>query len=76
MGGFFGNLFDLNGDGELSAGERAMDFALFHHMASGDETERELSDAGLDPCDLDLMDAGERRDALEDAGFDAWDFDC
>ena len=34
MDGLFGNLFDINGDGELSTGERMMDFALFHHMVT------------------------------------------
>lgn len=50
MDGLFGNLFDINGDGELSAGERMMDFALFHHMATGgDEAAEKLSEAGIDP---------------------------
>ena len=30
--GFFGGLFDIDGDGELSAAERALDFAMFSEM--------------------------------------------
>ena len=76
MDGLFGNLFDINGDGELSAGERMMDFALFHHMATeGDEAAEKLSEAGIDPLDFEFMDDDERRDALEDAGLDLDDLD-
>lgn len=78
MDGLFGNLFDIDGDGELSAGEHMMDFALFHHMANecDDELAEKLENAGIDPLDVELMDDDERRDALEDAGIDSDDLDC
>ena len=37
-GGFFGNLFDLNHDGELDCVERTMDFIAFNELM--EETER------------------------------------
>lgn len=37
------------------------------------QTELELS--GLDPNELELMDADERREALEDAGLDPDEYD-
>lgn len=40
-----------------------------------DELEDELMFSGLDKDDLELMDSYERREALEDAGLDADDFD-
>lgn len=41
MKGFFGNLFDMNKDGELNATERFMDFMLFHDLMTADEEEDE-----------------------------------
>lgn len=77
MDDLFGSLFDINGDGELSAGERMMDFALFHHMATegDDELAEKLENAGIDSLDFELMDDNERLDALEDAGLDLDDLD-
>ncbi len=40
-----------------------------------EEMEDELMYAGLDKDELELMNPDERREALEDAGFDADDFD-
>lgn len=39
--GFFGGMFDFNGDGKLDGFERAADMAAFHHMMS--ETEKQDS---------------------------------
>ena len=39
----------------------------------GDRTELELS--GLDPDELEFMDAEERREALEEAGLDPDEYD-
>ncbi len=77
MEGFFGSMFDFNGDGKLSAPERMMDFGLLHYVATDDEDDERraaLEDAGIDPDDFDLMDDDERRDALEDAGLDPDDY--
>lgn len=73
--GFFSELFDLNGDGVLDAGERALDFMAFNELMIGAEkAERpeyvqELEDAGLDYDELWHMTDLERREALEDAGM-------
>ena len=53
--GFFGGLFDFNGDGELDAIERAVDFGMFCEAVAGNE------DSGLGDKSID--------DDLEDAGF-------
>ena len=46
MNGIFGNLFDLNGDGEMSAFELGVDFALFSMiMDDEDDDEDEYSDS-------------------------------
>ena len=40
------------------------------------ELEDELIMSGLDRDELEMMDEDERREALEDAGFDVDEFDC
>ena len=52
--GFFGDLFDLNGDGELDTFERAADFAAFAELMSEDESSEALEDTELDPDDCDF----------------------
>ncbi len=80
----FGNTpFDLNNDGHIDAGEWAFIndtvFKEDDESSDFDEEEDELEDelemAGLSKDDLEMMDPDERREALEDAGFDADDFD-
>lgn len=39
--GFFGNLFDFNGDGKLDSFEKAMDFGAFMSMRENLEKEEE-----------------------------------
>ncbi len=85
--GFFGDLFDCNGDGELDAMERAVDFGMFCEVAndnedsgfgdesSEDDLEDELFMAGLDPAELEFMDDDERREAIEDAGLNLDDYE-
>ena len=65
MSGFFGDMFDFNHDGELDDFERVADFAMFTSLMEEEKTELEM--LGLDPDELELMDADERRAALEDA---------
>ena len=43
-GGFFGNLFDLNHDGNLDTFEQAMDFAAFMEVMSEEEESEEEDD--------------------------------
>ena len=78
----FGNTpFDLNHDGHIDDGEWAfINDTLFSDDSSSnidedDEIDDELEMAGLSRDDLEMMDPDERREALEDAGFDADDFD-
>ena len=56
MKGLFGDLFDFNHDGKMSAFERAAEMSFFHEMISEEkeyeETELELS--GLDPDEYDF----------------------
>ena len=69
--GFFGNIFDLNHDGELDVFEQVMDVAMFDTMIK----DSELDAAGLDRSELEWMDDCERREALEEVGLDPDDFD-
>lgn len=72
--GLFGDLFDFNGDGEMSTFEKAAEFGAFMHMIDSVKNE-ELTSAGLDPQELSAMDYFERREALEEAGLDPDDYD-
>ncbi len=81
----FGNTpFDLDRDGKISASEMAFINDTFYEDNNGissgsideeDELDDELEMAGLDRDELEFMDDDERKQALEDAGFDADDFD-
>ena len=82
MAGLFGKMFDLNRDGKLDAWERAMEYDFMTSLSDEDDgcededeelTELEL--AGIDPIELEYMDAEERREVLEEAGLDPDDFD-
>ena len=57
--GFFGELFDLDHDGELDSLEKAMDLMAFNELVN----------------ELSSMDEDERREALEDAGLDPEEYD-
>lgn len=86
----FGGLFDLNGDGSLDAGETAfglmmMDDALTSEdaddptedsddlFAEEEDSELELM-TGYSRDDLEFMDAEERAEILEEAGYEPDDF--
>ena len=75
MNGFFGNMFDFNHDGKLDGFERVGDFAMFRSLMEDEEEKTELEMSGLDPDELEFMDADERRAALEEAGLDPDDYD-
>ncbi len=68
------SLFDFNKDGNLDAFERAARFRAFIETEK-DEKRGELMAAGLDVQELREMDPFERREALEDAGFDPDEYD-
>ena len=75
----FGGLFDVDGDGSLDVGEAAlglmmMDDTLTDEGAEAEDSELELM-TGYSRDDLELMDAEERAEILEEAGFDPDDFD-
>lgn len=81
MAGLFGRMFDLNRDGKLDAWERAMEYDFMTSLNDEDngcEDEEELTElelAGIDPIELEYMDANERREVLEEAGLDPDEFD-
>lgn len=75
----FGGLFDVDGDGRLDADETAfglmmMDDVLTDEGAEEEDSELELA-TGYSRDDLELMDAEERAEILEDAGYEPDDFD-
>lgn len=72
--GLFGNMFDLDGDGHLDAFEHAAEL-MFIDAMEHDRVNDELARAGLDRFSLDMIDEDERRQALEDAGIDPYDYD-
>lgn len=82
MAGLFGRMFDLNRDGKLDAWEKAMEYDFMTSLndedddcEDEDEELTELELAGIDPIELEYMDANERREVLEEAGLDPDDFD-
>ncbi len=68
----FDSLFDLNRDGMLDPTEQAFQLDFLTREMEGDSEEH---DEDLDLDDLEFMDEDERREALEDAGYDPDDFD-
>lgn len=69
----FGNgPFDLNHDGVIDAGETAfINSTIFSEEVHDDiDEEEELRD------EIEFLDPDERREAIEDAGYDPDDFDC
>ena len=75
----FGGLFDVDGDSSLDADETAfglmmMDDELTDEDAEEEDSELELA-TGYSRDDLELMDAEERAEILEDAGYEPDDFD-
>ena len=78
----FGALFDMDGDGTLDAGETAfglmmMDEALMEEdeedSLDAEDSELELM-TGYSRDDLEFMDADERTEILEEAGYEPDDF--
>ena len=81
MDGLFGDMFDMNRDGEMDAFELTMEMEFIESVLDKeyeedeeDEVRTELELAGLDPEELEFMDEDERRELLEDAGLDPDDY--
>ena len=72
--GIFGDLFDLNGDGQLDSMEKAVEFGAFMQMIDSCQKD-ELTSTGLDMNELELMDEAERREVIESAGLDPDDYE-
>lgn len=72
--GVFGNLFDFNGDGKLDPLEQGAEFGFFMQMMDAAKQE-ELTNAGINPQDLEAMGYSERREALQNAGLNPDDYD-
>ena len=68
----FDSMFDMNRDGVLDLAEQGfqLDF-LIRQMKEDDRSD----DDELDLDELEYMDEDERREALEEAGYDPDDFD-
>lgn len=68
----FDRMFDMNRDGVLDPVEQA--FQL-DYIASQMEEENRSDDDEFDLDELEFMDEDERREALEEAGYDLDDYD-
>ena len=80
--GFFKELFDLDGDGELDSFERAVDAAMYLDLVEEEEKEAERVILPLSTDDDDDFDDDEFDDDFDDGfddefddGFDDDDFD-
>ena len=72
MKGIFGSMFDLNHDGNISPLESAMEFSFLNELLKDDsDVQAELELSGLNPDELELMDA----EILEEAGLDPDEYD-
>lgn len=72
--GLFGNIFDFNRDGKLDSFEKATEFGAFMQIIHSEKND-ELTSAGLDMNELELMDEAERREVIESAGLDPDDYE-
>lgn len=83
MGGIFGTLSDFNRDEKLDSFEHAAEFGFVQLLVKEASVEiydedndlTELEETGLDPEELEFMNADERREVLEAAGLDPDEFD-
>ena len=74
----FGDMFDMNHDGKLSAFEKTAEIAAMACIFddSGVDNDRDyFGEVGLDYEELEMMDTDERDDLLEAAGLDPFEFD-
>lgn len=77
--GGFDAMFDFNRDGYLDPFEQVMQLDFIEEGmktdSGSDEEEDDLFGSDFDPFELEDMDEDERREALEEAGYDPDDFD-
>ncbi len=74
----FDEMFDINRDGFLDAGEEGLQIEYLNKMSERPRHNDYADDPDYDDLDIDaleMMNEDERRDALEDAGYDPDDFD-
>ena len=64
-----GGIFDLNRDGKMDAGERALEYDFIESFIDNDDDD----DDDFDDLELELSEDDELREALEDAGLDAFE---
>ena len=69
----FDSLFDTNRDGVLDPVEQGFQLDFLARQMEEDRSMEAEDELDLD--DLELMDEDERREALEEAGYDPNDFD-
>ena len=70
----FDDFFDLDRDGVLNPIEQGFELDFLERQMKEDELSYETEN-DLDLDDLEFMDKDERREALEEAGYDPDDFD-
>ena len=75
MSGLFGSLFDFNGDGELSTGEKAFGFAAMMGALSALEEAEVSVSCSFDEDELDDMDRDELEAKLEELREERDEFD-
>ena len=82
MSGLVENMFDLNRDEKIDSLESAIALMAYDDLETEGEGETDIDDedtelmlAGIDPEELEYMDAEERREVLEEAGLDPDDYD-
>ncbi len=71
-------MFDFNFDGKIDAFEMGLGLAMideFEKEQAKEEMETDLLSVGLDPLDLEFMDADERDELLIENGLDPDDFE-
>ena len=72
----FDKMFDFNGDGHLDSFEQALRYDyLDHEFHVNEQTEEDaIFNSDIDIDNLEDMDEDERREVLEDAGYDPDDY--
>ena len=76
VSGSFDELFDFDRDGSLDITEQGLQYSFLERELEAERRSAELDlDTDLDLDELEYMDEDERREALEEAGYDLDEFD-